>query len=285
MESHKPTTTPPKMTFYMEGGKKFLSIPHSEQNPYLEVVAQYICMVLNFSWLEFLLEKHAPHLLKPFLDDPIFDISTELAKVDNILFKMETLNEEIADDFLKMATGLPMARAEENLEKAQNFASANNLIDAFKTHNDINQCQKILTQLEPDDMDLIQAALACQMLGLDKTSRTLLKQFTKNIFLQGNELYYYLSVVLGAGIGRRDTVKEAGKNGNDSKHRINRQLRTKAVELYLNGSFHNPRHATKQLLPTVAKISSELGSALEWENNGFDRLYGWLRAAKKVENV
>jgi hypothetical protein len=85
--------------------------------------------------------------------------------------------------------------------------------------------------------------------------------------------------------GQKQSVREAGKTGNDVRHRINREVKNKAIELYFNGTFHNPRHAAKLLLPEVAKIASQLGSNLEWSNNGFDRLYQWLRVAAKTKRM
>lgn len=262
--------------------EEFMKIYSSKQNPNLYFVAEYILSIVTYDWPQFLINHFLPDVKEPIEFDRLIEL---LASIDDIQLKIEQMNASVADSFFLLSTSLPMAQPEGDLKKIQEFDSANTLHEAFKNHENIDDYIELLSSLSPLEADLLQAVLACEMAGLKKATRTIKKEFTKNMFLQGNQFYASLMMRLSDAIGRKDSVKQAGKNGNDSKHRINRQVRTKAVELYLDGSFHNPRHATKQLLPTVAKISSELGSALEWENNGFDRLYGWLRAAKKAENV
>ncbi|GIU20086.1 hypothetical protein [Shewanella sp. MBTL60-007] len=269
-----------------ENGKQYFTTPQSDKNPNLLLFAQFIHTVKCFNWIDLIIQEFVPHLSGcDFEDRDVEELIESLSNIDDIFLKIENLSKSVLKQNLHFADTLPVVEEEEDLEVIKKFASANSLHEAFEGHEGLDLVSSVFDLLEPKQADIIQSSIACHMAGLTKPAQTLLEEFVSNEFLQGNELYYWLTLHLAAEITKKDSVKQAGKNGNDSKHRINRQVRTKAVELYLDGSFHNPRHATKQLLPTVAKISSELGSALEWENNGFDRLYGWLRAAKKAENV
>ncbi|GGI71973.1 hypothetical protein GCM10007978_07370 [Shewanella hanedai] len=286
MDEQESTLIFPLPIHTSDGGKRYFTIPDSEKNPNLLLFAQFIHTVKCCDWLNLILREFAPHLSDfDFEELPVEEVIESLSGIDDILLKIEKLSKSVLEQTLSFAEKLPIVKEEENIEVIKKFASANSLHEAFEGHEGLDLVTNMFAALESKQADILQASLACHMAGLTKPAQTLLEEFVSNEFLHGNELYHWLTLDLASGVSKKYSARKAAKSGNDSKHRINRQVRAKAVKLYLDGTFHNPRHATKKLLPKVAEISAKLGSSLEWENNGFERLYGWLRASNKPKKV
>lgn len=282
MEETNSSLTFPLPTHTSENGKKYISVPHSKRNPNLLLFAQFIHDVKCRDWLNLILKKFTPHLADLSVNDlDVEEVSQALSNIDDILLKIENLSVEVTQQTLLFADSLPIVK-EENAEVTKKFASANSLEEAFSEYEELELVSSTLAMLDPKQADILQASIACHMAGLTKPAQTLLEQFVFNEFLHGNELYYLLSLDIESNLSKKRSAKEAAKNGNNSRHRINRLVKEKAIQLYSKGTFHNPRHAAKQLLPQVTSIAADLGSSLEWENNGFTRLYEWLRKAKKA---
>lgn len=254
--------------------------PHdlsSKNNPNLYAVVEYLVAIANYDWPQMLFSR-----LLPTLDNDMSyeELLNNLAKIENIHVKIEQINSEAAESFFELSTALPMARKEPNHKLLHDFARSPNLLSAFTHHEDITQYSELISTLGTKEADLLQAALSCEMAGLSKPAEILKREFTERMFLYGNHFYVYLMIGLGDILGRKSSVKLAGKIGNDSRHAINRRVKEAAIELYKQGTYQNPRHAAKSLLPKVSAISKEMGSSLEWEINGFNRLYDWLRSPK-----
>ncbi|PST65064.1 hypothetical protein [Shewanella algae] len=261
---------------------EYEKVRSSNENPNLYYVAFFVSSVFNYDWLQNLTSKLLGDEIEVTTEN-LDLIVTKLASIENINARAEVLNAEIADMYFELSTFWPLARPETNANKLKRFSSAKSLELAFKKHKYFNELGKILTLLDKQSADMLHAALSCEMAGLDRASKIAKKEFSRMVFLSGNELYQLLNTSMLAEKHTKRISVTASKAGNDAKHEVNRKVRSKAIELYKHGSFHNPRHAARQLLPQVAAISEKLGSQLEWHNNGFDRLYKWLLAAEKTE--
>lgn len=266
-------------------GENVYELPFPEQNPNLHLLGSFITSIANYDWLEALYKQYISD--EQELEHDIFleKLLDTLSGIEEILAEIETMNVNIATQYFEALVQMPIVTLENDQERIQKFESAETLAEAFSEFENINDFVEVFSMIPTDAADLLQAALSCEMAGHPKSAKILKREFTHRMFHKGNELYLLIMMSLTEAIGRKNMVKQAGKNGNDSKHKINRLVKQQAIELYLQGSYHNPRHAAKVLLPEVTKIASNLGSNLEWKNNGFERLYGWLRAANTTQSM
>ncbi|WP_413729326.1 MULTISPECIES: hypothetical protein [unclassified Shewanella] len=263
-----------------DASSQYNSVRYNTENPNLYLVARYVASVVNHDWLQNLISTLLPD--QPEVTEHNFDeLIARLVSIDDILSTVETLNMEIADQFYEISSTLPLAHPESDTNKVQQFASADSLGKAFESSNFIDDLRPILSHLRSDEAELLHAALACQMSGLDKVAKIIMKEFTRKLFTYGNMFFVLLMMELAYSKETKRNATIASKAGNDSKHQLSRKLRAEAITLYQNGKFHSARHAARQLLPQVAAISEKLGSQLEWHTNGFARLYKWLLAADK----
>ena len=260
-------------------------ILYQEQNPNLDLLGKFVVSIANYDWLGELYKRYISDGPEPSIDTYSEKLIDVLSGVENILIEIEQINEYIASQYFSTLEEAPIVKLEHDQSKILHFESAETLAEAFSNFENISDFIEVFSMIPTDAAALLQAALSCEMAGHLKSAKILKREFTHRMFHKGNELYLLIMMSLTEAIGRKNMVKQAGKNGNDSKHKINRLVKQQAIELYLQGSYHNPRHAAKVLLPEVTKIASNLGSNLEWINNGFERLYGWLRAANTTQSM
>ncbi|WP_119969005.1 hypothetical protein [Shewanella japonica] len=226
-----------------------------------------------------------PSALKENLPEDITQetLAKALAKINNSQQTLANEQSQFVNIFTEMFEQFSNTPPCDDLNVIREFANASSIFEAFKQAgtSELSCFEGIMSQ---DAEGLLHAAMSCQIAGMTKNARYLLKLFTQQQFIDKNESYQSLQTDITKQKGHLKSQKTAAKKGGVKRQLPARKTKEQAIELFLAGEYKNYSAAASALFPQIKEIAACNGFTFNSDINGLRTVTDWLRSTKIYKN-
>ncbi|MEZ9821058.1 hypothetical protein AB4238_10645 [Shewanella sp. 10N.286.45.A1] len=227
-----------------------------------------------------------PSVLSENLPDDVTEntVAKTLAKVDNSQQTLESEQSLFVNVFTLMFEKFSNTAPSDDINEIHEFANAPSIFEAFSKAG-FSELSTFEGTMSQDAEELLHAAMTCQIAGMTKNARYLLKLFTQQQFIDKNENYQSLQTEITKHKGHLESQKSAAKKGGVKRQLPASKTKEQATALFLTGDYKNYSVAASELFPQIKIIAASNNFTFNSDLNGLRTVTDWFRATKRYSKT